>query len=263
MSTSHASSMVGMRCALEQKDLGSYWAASGGSKLLADMLMQADLENIDIENCAIDKYTMEDADVSTDNVPLFLYQSGYLTITDYNGRRYKLGIPNKEVKRALYDVVLPNALRKRRDVVSSSIIRMQDALVEDDIEEMMKNLKQLFAETPYSQNSNEYFTEERYRFIMRQTFSLVGCRIEEEKQMAKGRIDLVAKFEDKVVMVFELKMDNNGGVEAAKKQLKENDYISAFSNEKAKVYGIAISFSSKKRGIENYEVINQPTHLST
>ena len=39
--------------------------------------------------------------------------------------------------------------------------------------------------------------------------------VEEEKQMAMGQIDLVAHFRN-IIMVMELKLDNNGGVEAAK-----------------------------------------------
>jgi len=241
-------------CALDDREMMNYWASSGGSRLLIDILQKSYDRNIDLENCTLSALDMETADVSIDNVPLFLYQAGYLTIKDYNGRNYKLGFPNMEVRNTLYDMILPKILRKDKSNVTSSIGNIQDALDADDIPTMMENLKQLFAETPYSQNSQEYLTEERYRFIMRQTFSLVGCRIEEERQVAKGRIDMVAEYMKNTVLIFEMKLDKNGGVDAAVAQHEDRDYAAAYGADGKKVYKIAVSFCSDKRGIADYQI---------
>lgn len=58
---------------------------------------------------------------------------------------------------------------------------------------------------------------------------------------------------------FELKMDNNGGIEAAKKQLYDRNYLSAFSSEARPVYAIAVSFSSEegKRGMTAWELLKK------
>ena len=42
-----------------------------------------------------------------DEPKLFLYQSGYLTIKAVKGDCYLLGYPNREVKKAMYEMVLP------------------------------------------------------------------------------------------------------------------------------------------------------------
>jgi hypothetical protein len=44
-----------------------------------------------------------------------LYQFGYLTIKDVEDDMYRLAIPNNEVSKAIYEVVLP-ALTKERSI---------------------------------------------------------------------------------------------------------------------------------------------------
>jgi len=241
--------------ALNGGKISNYWAASGASQLLNDVLRQTTEGNFDIEDCVIDRDDLENSDVDLKRIQLFLYQTGYLTIKDCDEYTYTLGIPNNEVRRALYKIVLPNTLNRPDFDVDTSINRIRKSLRSSDIRTMMENLKQFLAETPYSRDKRNYEYEEYYRMIMRATFTLVGCKVEEEKQVATGRIDLVASLEDKVTLVFELKMNNNGGVEAAKKQLLENDYTSAFAAQKGKVFAIAVAFSNTKRGIDSYEII--------
>lgn len=240
--------------ALGNKDIANYWASSGGSTLLNDMLIHSNVNGDTLDNCTISKDTLERADVSPDNIPLFLYQAGYLTIKDANPRRYTLGIPNKEVRTALYEIVLPNALRKESGYVDNVIGNIQEALDNLHIESAMEYLKQLIAAVPFAHDSKEYLTEERYRYLLKLAFYIVGCRIEEEKQMATGQIDLVAHY-DNCILVMELKLDSNGGIEAAKQQLIDRNYASAFSAEKKEVYAIAISFSTKDRSITNFAIL--------
>jgi len=54
---------------------------------------------------------------------------------------------------------------------------------------------------------------------------------------------------------MELKLDNNGGLEAAKKQIIDNNYASAYSAENKKIYCVAISFSTESRSISGYEIM--------
>jgi Holliday junction resolvase-like predicted endonuclease len=122
-----------------------------------------------------------------------------------------------------------------------------------DIDSAMKSLQQLISSVPFAKDSKEYMHEERYRYLLKLAFYIIGCKVEEEKQMAKGQIDLVAYY-DNCILVMELKMDTNGGLEAAKKQLEDRKYVSAFAAEKKAIYAIAISFSSKDRSIENWAI---------
>ena len=49
--------------------------------------------------------SLKTSDVSDGGTELFLYQSGYLTIKDYDEGVYTLGIPNFEVRKALKELL--------------------------------------------------------------------------------------------------------------------------------------------------------------
>lgn len=98
--------------ALDDKDITNYWISTGGSQLLNQMLTQSDNNGGNLDGITMSADIIKTDDVSADDVPLFLYQSGYLTIKGAGTNQFTLGIPNKEVRQALYKVLLPNALEK-------------------------------------------------------------------------------------------------------------------------------------------------------
>jgi len=244
--------------ALSKRAFSNYWIASGASALLNDILKRNDLEDVDLDDCSLDDDQLQLEDVSTENSLLILYQAGYLTIKihDEDLNLYDLCIPNKEVRNALYKIVLPNTLKKPGQTVDSAIKRMKKYLKAEDLPNLFENLKQIVSETPYvtGPGDKNKLYERDFRFILRCTLYLCGCSIDEEKQTSKGRIDIVAHFKD-IILLLELKLDNNGGLEAAKQQIIDNNYAAAFSAENKKIYRVAISFNTESRSISGYEII--------
>ena len=57
-----------------------------------------------------------------------------------------LGYPNREVKKAMFDMVLPVMLKKESGQVNSAIQNLKMAMMSDDVEQAMLCLKQLIAE---------------------------------------------------------------------------------------------------------------------
>lgn len=80
--------------ALADKELKNYWAASGATSLLPKFVSDMEIQLEHFDHCYIDRDTLETSDVSDGGTELFLYQSGYLTIKDYDEGVYTLGIPN-------------------------------------------------------------------------------------------------------------------------------------------------------------------------
>ena len=241
-------------CALSEMRLIGYWASSGGSSLLVDLVQHLETEVPDLENVLISQDELLTSDISLDNVPLFLYQIGYLTIKGYADEIYTLGIPNKEVRNALYQIILPKQLALSKFSVSNATLRLKTAILAGDIQEGMRQLEQLVAETPYSQDKKEMrIMEERFQFILKQIFYICGFQVEEEHHVAGGRIDLVVRSA-KNILVLELKMDTNGGAEAAQEQIRERGYADAYKGEKLPVFAIGIVFNAKKRGISDWSI---------
>ena len=93
--------------ALADSDLENYWFSSGTSPLLSKFEDDIKKRLKNFEYCPIISDTLETSDVTDGGAELVLYQTGYLTIKDYMMGIYILGFPNSEVKKSLYETILP------------------------------------------------------------------------------------------------------------------------------------------------------------
>ena len=236
--------------ALSSQELRSYWASSGATTLLPKFVDDMELRLKDFESCPIMPLTLETSDVTGGGPELFLYQSGYLTIKSSDEFGYILGFPNEEVKQALYELVIP-ALTMRKDQEASTL---QAALIRQlglcQLPDAMKSLKALIADVPYSNKKLASMDmEERYRLIISSILNAIGFRTEVEHMLSTGRIDILC-ITPHYTYVIELKLSKNGGVAAAEKQIKDNQYLEPFKADKnRKVIGLAIELEDLGKGL--------------
>ena len=93
----------------------------------------------------IDADYLEMSDVNMDEPKLFLYQSGYLTIKAVKGDCYLLGYPNREVKKAMYEMVLPMMTDKPSSEVTTLVQKLKMNLAMGNVDDAMLCLKGLVA----------------------------------------------------------------------------------------------------------------------
>lgn len=89
--------------------LGSYWFETGTPTYLVKLLQQDHFLLPDLTNAEVTGSLLNSVDsVDSDPVPV-IYQSGYLTIKDYDPEFdiYKLGFPNEEVEEGFTQFLLP------------------------------------------------------------------------------------------------------------------------------------------------------------
>ena len=241
--------------ALADSDLKNYWASSGATSLLPKFVDDLEIKLRNFDPCAILRQTIETSDVTGGGAELFLYQSGYLTIKGYINGTYLLGIPNFEVRQALNEIVLPTlAMRKNNDLQSTQAF-LNAHLSVGNLPEAMKCLKALIADVPYSNKKLASMNmEERYRLILSTIFNAIGCRVEVEKMIATGRIDMVVETTN-FIYVLELKLSNNGGVDAAEEQMKAKQYAEPFKADKRKVIALAIELDDKGKGLVDWKEV--------
>ena len=75
-----------------------------------------------------------------------------------------------------------------------------------------------------------------------------------EKIIATGRIDLVVKTST-FIYVLELKLSNNGGVDAAAEQIKAKQYSEAFTADKRKVIALAVELDDLGKGLVDWKEV--------
>ena len=241
--------------ALADSDLKNYWASSGATSLLPKFVDDMEIRLKDFDHSALLSTIIETSDVTGGGAELFLYQSGYLTIKGYINGTYLLGIPNFEVRQALNEIVLPTlAMRKNNDLQSTQAF-LNVHLSLGNLPEAMKCLKALIADVPYSNKKLASMDmEERYRLIMSTIFYAIGCRVEVEKMIATGRIDMVVENTN-FIYVLELKLSNNGGVDAAEEQMKAKQYAEPFKADKRKVIALAIELDDMGKGLVDWKEV--------
>ena len=241
--------------ALADSDLKNYWASSGATSLLPKFVDDMEIKLGNFDSCAILRQTIETSDVTGGGAELFLYQSGYLTIKGYINGTYLLGIPNFEVRQALNEIVLPTLTMRKNNDLQSTQAFLNAHLSVGNLPEAMKCLKALIADVPYSNNKLASMDmEERYRLILSTIFNAIGCRVEVEKMIATGRIDMVVEVTN-FIYVLELKLSNNGGVDAATEQIKAKQYAEPFQADKRKVIALAIELDDKGKGLVDWKEV--------
>jgi hypothetical protein len=202
---------------------------------------------------SISKVRAEDFDRSTENitnpVPV-LYQSGYLTIKDYNPlfRTYTLGYPNEEVRNGFVESLIPSYVH--RDTLTSNVfaVTIYEYLLNNDIDSCMEKMKSFFASIPYDLKNK---TENDFQTIFYLVFRLMGFYTDVEVKSASGRADLVV-YSPASIFVFEFKVD--GTPEEALAQINSKNYAIPYVSDGRKVVKIGVNFDSATRTIGEWKV---------
>ncbi len=239
--------------ALDQSRIRNFWASSGATSLLPKFVDNMELHLKNFEDCRIMRNTLELSDVTGGGAELFLYQSGYLTIKSCDEFGYTLGFPNEEVKQALYEMVLPALTLRKESDIQSLQANLYAQMGMGQIDEAMKTLKALIADVPYSNKKLASMDmEERYRLIISTIFNAIGLKVEVEKMIATGRIDMIVQT-SRYIYVIELKLRNNGGKEAAFRQILDSQYMEPFKADKRQVIGLGIELDEEGKGLLDWK----------
>ena len=236
--------------AFAKNKIESYWFESGTTTFLVEKLREFDVAPSDI--CRIEALKSEfDAPTeSMTSITPLLYQSGYVTITDYDSscKLYTLDIPNREIRIGLMESLLPNYVQRQTGSGLTATARMNRALIHDDLDEMLRLLQAYLLTIPYC-NNTDY--EGHYQQLLYVIFSLMGRYVDVEVHTPTGRVDVVMST-DKALYLFELKLDKSS--EIALKQIDLKNYASRFSLSRLPVVKVGINFDTVRRTIGDWKI---------
>ncbi|MEZ4983513.1 MAG: AAA family ATPase [Saprospiraceae bacterium] len=180
-----------------------------------------------------------------------LFQTGYLTIEKYEPADliYTLGYPNMEVKHALEHMLLNEYLLHQRPGALPRVIKLRDALRQQDLDTVFTILNSMLAEIPGElwQGQTEHF----YHAVVHLSFSLLGTYIRSEARSARGRCDALVETTDHIY-IFEFKL--NQTAQAALQQIYDKGYLTPYADSHKKVVAIGANFSSETKQIEEWVV---------
>ena len=243
-------SLVNALCDME---FGSYWFGTGTPTFLLKVLKN---DRFDVRKFT-DKTIYAKASVLQDYtgdemspIPL-LYQSGYLTIDEYDEylNRYTLCFPNEEVKYGLLESLMPSYVPDVTKGNGLDIFSLQAHIVNGSLDEIRDYFTALFASITYT--SAETVFEHYFQTVMYLAFTLLGQYVLCEMHTFTGRIDCKVET-DKFIYLFEFKRDESA--ENALKQIEDKSYDLPFAADNRKIYKIGVSFDSEKRILSDWKV---------
>ncbi len=241
--------------ALNKGNFKSYWFASGTPSYLIEMLRKFHVTPSQL--CSPILAMSSEFDEATERMntitPL-LYQSGYITIKDYDAmvELYTLDIPNREIRIGLMKSLLPNYLGMMSAVGSGVSGLMQKALLQDNVNQMFKRLQDFLGSIPYVNDVNAAENKEgHWQQMLYVIFSLLGATCDVEVHTPKGRVDLVARTANKLYLI-EVKL--NQSAEAAMKQIDLKDYAARFALSGLPIVKVGVNFDQEERNITGWAV---------
>ena len=170
----------------------------------------------------------------TSALPL-LYQSGYLTIKDYDDeiQSYTLSIPNQEVRIGFTRGLLP----------------LYTGIESGDVQAYLEGV-------PYVEGFKKKLAEVEnaegfYEYTLYLIFSMLNVYVRTQVHVRGGRIDMVVLMPD-TTYVFELKKD--GTAQQALEQIDSRGYSLKYQTEGRNVVKVGVLFDAEKRTLKEWVV---------
>ncbi len=237
--------------AFYKKEFGNYWFQTGTPTFLVKSLQQADydlrtlMDGVETPAINFTEYRAE----ANNPIPL-IYQSGYLTIKEYDRRFqiYTLGFPNDEVRYGFLNFLVPYYTPVTDDKKNFYIGQFIKELENGETDAFMQRLEAFFADFPYELNDK---TERHYQVVLYLIFKLMGQFTQVEVRSAKGRADAIVQT-PKFVYVFEFKL--NGTAEEALQQINDKGYAVPFQSDNRQIVKVGVEFSAETRNVNRWLV---------
>ena len=236
--------------AFDSKAFRDFWFATGTPTFLVEVLQHNDYPLDRLTTEEVDVRTMDSVDMMYNNPIPLLFQSGYLTIKDFDKefKSYRLGFPNEEVERGFAQFLGTYYFSGGMNG-SFTINNFVRDVRNGDVEGFMTRLQALFADGDYQvMGEMEVYFQNTLSVI----FKLMGFYVQVERHTSRGRMDVTIQTRD-YVYIMELKVDKTA--DEALKQIEDKQYAAPFAADPRKLFKVGIRFGSKSKGIDEWKVV--------
>ena len=237
-------------------EISDYWFKSGTPSYLIRLLSHSDENMNDITGKYYAPKEFIDYKADVEQPLPMIYQSGYLTIKEFDIRRnmFLLDYPNNEVKDGFLSLVAAKYFNTRESVDSwtrDAAFQLEDGKLDD----FRTGLTSFLASIPYTmrRKENERERERYFHYTFYLIMRLISVyTVYTEKVQSHGRVDCIVETPE-YVYIFEFKLD--GTAEEALSQIEEKGYAREYESDSRKLYKIGAVFSSETGTIEDWKCI--------
>jgi hypothetical protein len=240
--------------AFSNREFENYWFQTGTPTFLVNLLREKQYDLPRIEDLQVSRSIFTTFEVDRLRPEAVLFQTGYLTIKDVDGRLYTLGYPNREVKTAFTESLL-FSWTGEAERISSHVLRLSRHLQAEDLEAFFETVTAIFASIPYDIETRRDLeapaAEAYFHTIFYLMIAASGGEAQSSVLTSRGRIDLVVTFPNKMYII-EFKC--NQSAEAAIQQIRDQGYVEKYTQSGQEIILMGINFSTEKRNLETWWV---------
>ena len=235
---------------LSEGKYGSYWFATGTPTYLVELLKKNNFKLDDLSHLEVTQDDLDSIHRADINPIPVLFQSGYLTIKEYNEEFgvYLLDYPNEEVRQGFVKFLLPYYVYCQQSQQATLVSKFVMSLERGDAHRFMQLMQSLLADTPYELIRE---LENHYQNVMYIMTKLMGFYVQAEYRTSRGRIDLLIGT-DQYIYIIELKFE--GSAEEALAQIKNKDYALPFATDSRKIVKIGANVSKETRNVDEWVI---------
>ena len=237
--------------AFTDREFKSYWFGSGTPTYLIKMLKKFDVAPSEIGEIHADVTSFDAPTETMTNITPLLYQSGYITIKDYDEELeiYTLDIPNREVRVGLMKSLLLNYTGSSAQEAITTMAYFSRDIRNGDMDTALRRLQTFLSTVPYCDNTKY---EGHYQQMLYVIFSLLGYYVDVEVRTPRGRVDMVLRT-NTTLYVMELKLDKDAS--SAMEQINLKDYPERFALCGLPVVKVAVSFDCDRGTISDWKIV--------
>ncbi len=243
--------------AMDQGGFRHYWFETGTPTFLLRLLREQEYPVADLDGMKLTSDSFSSYEIDRLRVEPLLFQTGYLTIIDYeaDSQLYTLGYPNEEVRMAfvkrLSDYFTPVPEARVPDLVD----HLHQAFRAQDLKGVFEVLAVFYARVDYSIRLRH---EKYYQTIFYILFTLLGYRIQVEASTGRGRMDAVIQTEERIY-IFEFKM--NMSAHKALDQIRQKDYFRKYLLDGKPLTLVGVSFNADTGEIAEWVAVDHASKV--
>lgn len=244
----------------------AHWFETGTPTFLVDFLAQHHWFTPDFAQLQTNEAILSSFDVEQIAPEALLWQTGYLTFQQTRQMPsgqwiYTLSYPNREVKAALNEALLP-AYGSKRQQAFIARSQTETALAAHDLDGLRKSLHAFFASIPHDWYRNNPLAqyEGYYASVFYSQLAALGLDVRVEDSTNKGRIDLTLRY-DSAIYLFEFKVVEQVPEGKALQQLLDKGYAEKYrgtrslSGAEVSISLIGVEFSREQRNIIGWDTL--------
>jgi hypothetical protein len=235
--------------AMELGRIKNYWFESATPSFLVNLLRQTHYDLPQIEGMQVSEQIFSVYELERLSIQSLLFQTGYVTIKEVQGRLFTLGYPNQEVKTSFVESLLYSFAPPEKAEGVSRFLLLADHLKAENLEAFFETVNAIFAAIPYTLKGKP--NEAWFHTLFYLMVSASGAYVQSEVLTSRGRIGLVVQFSDKI-WVMEFKCSQSA--EAGLRQIHDKGYADAYRGLGKKLLVMGIGFDPKTRQVAGWQM---------